>query len=149
MGMNEIQDQIVDEFAALEDSIDKYKLLIRHGALMPAMDNKFRIDKYAIKGCQSKLWIASDVIDGNMTFHADSDSKIVRGMAAVVLKVVNNQPPDKVAKVDLYFINRIGLQNHLSPVRANGLATIVKRIRELADDYLNYSVGENSPQEKN
>ena len=149
MGLNEIQDQIIDEFAALEDSLDKYELLIRHGALMPAMDNKFRIDKYAIKGCQSKLWIASEVIDGNMIFHADSDSKIVRGMAAVVIKVVNSHSPDQVAKAELYFINKIGLQNHLSPVRANGITTIVKRIHELADDYVNHRTGENFPQGKN
>jgi cysteine desulfuration protein SufE len=136
MGINDIQDRIIDEFASLEDSLDKYELLIKHGMQMPVMDNKFKIDKYAIKGCQSRLWIASEVIDGKMIFHADSDSKIVRGMAAVVLKVVNNQSPAQVANVDLYFINKIGLRNHLSPIRANGLATIVKRIYELAKYYV-------------
>jgi len=136
MEINEIQDQIIDEFASLEDNIDKYELLIWHGLQMPPMYEKYRTETYSLKGCQSRLWIASEVIDGKMIFHADSDSKIVRGMAAVVLKVVNNQPPDAVAKTDLYFIKKIGLRNHLSPVRANGLATIVKRIHELAEDYI-------------
>ena len=136
MEINEIQDQIIDEFASLEDNIDKYELLIWHGIQMPAMDEKYKTEKYALKGCQSKLWIASEVIDGKVIFYADSDSKIVRGMAAVVLKVVNNQPPDQVVKADLYFIKKIGLRNHLSPIRANGLATIVKRIHELAEIYV-------------
>jgi cysteine desulfuration protein SufE len=136
MGINEIQDQIIDEFISLEDNIDKYELLIQYGAQMPAMDEKYKTEEYALKGCQSRLWIASEVIDGRMIFHADSDSKIVRGMAAVVLKVVNNHLAGEVAKADLYFIKKIGLRNHLSPIRANGLATIVKRIHELAEIYI-------------
>jgi len=143
MDINDIQDQIIDEFASLEDRFEKYELLIKHGMQMPAMDKKYKTDRYAVKGCQSRLWIASEVIDGRMIFHADSDSEIVRGMAAVVLKVVNNQSPDQVTKADLYFIYEIGLRNHLSPVRANGLASIVKRIYELA----HYSVTQD--QERN
>ena len=143
MEINDIQDRIIDEFALLEDSFDKYELLIKYGMQMPVMDNKFKIDKYAIKGCQSRLWITAEVINGKMIFHVDSDSKIVRGMSAVVLKVVNNQSPAQVANVDLYFINKIGLRNHLSPIRANGLATIVKRIYEFAEYYVRQDLERN------
>lgn len=143
MEINDIQDQIIDEFALLEDSFDKYELLIKYGMQMPVMDNKFKIDKYAIKGCQSRLWIAAEVINGKMIFHVDSDSKIVRGMSAVLLKVVNNQSPAQVANVDLYFIKKIGLKNHLSPTRANGLATIVNRIYEFAEYYVRQDMARN------
>ena len=134
MNINKIQDQIIDEFARMEDLYDKYELLVAYGKQIPAMDNKYKTEKNEIKNCQSRLWIACEIVDSKMIFHVYSDSEIVRGMAAVVLKVVNNQTPQVVAENDLYFIKGIGLNTLLSPIRANGLATMVKRINELADN---------------
>ena len=140
MDINAIQDQIIDEFSDYEDKMDKYQHLISYGMQLPAMDKKYRTEKYNISGCQSRLWIASERINGKIIFHAESDSQIVRGMVAVVLKVVNHQPPEKITNTDLYFLDAIGLSNHLSPVRANGLATIVKRVYELAGSYVEEDV---------
>lgn len=132
MEMNAIQDRLIREFAPLEDWTEKYENLIAYGMRLPPMDEKHRNEQNAIKGCQSRLWIACEIVGGKMVFHADSNSKIVRGMVALVLEVVNNQPADMIATADLYFLKAIGLTTHLSPVRANGLATIVRRIYELA-----------------
>lgn len=138
MEINDIQDRLIDEFNHCEDWTDKYEMLIAYGIGWSAMEEKFRTDDNAIKGCQSRLWIATEIQDGRMVFYADSDSKIVRGMVAIVLEVLNNQTPEKVAKADLYFLEAIGLSTHLSPVRTNGLATIVKRIYQLAGNYVTH-----------
>lgn len=142
MEINNIQDRIIEEFAALEDLYDKYELLIKYGLQMPAMDKKYKTEKNAIKNCQSRLWIAYEMVDDKMIFHADSDSEIVRGMAAVILKVVNNQTPKFVTKNKLYFINKMGLKTLLSPIRANGLSTIVKHINALAEKQIDQDFGE-------
>jgi len=128
MTINAIQDIIIEDFAALDDWLDKYEYIINLGKELAPLDDRLKIEQNAVKGCQSKVWISSELSGGKINFLADSDAMITRGLIALLLRVLNNQTPEDVANAELYFIDRIGLSSNLSPSRANGLASIVKHM---------------------
>ena len=130
--LQNLQDEVVREFAGLDDWMDKYEYLIELGKSLIPMDNTFKIEANAVSGCQAKVWIAAEVKTGKMRFHAESDTLITKGIIGLLLYVLDQQPPEVIVNADLYFIDRIGLRSNLSPSRANGLASIVKQIKRLA-----------------
>jgi len=137
MGINEMQQQIIEEFFLLEEWFDVYEKLIKLGKQMPVMDEECKNEANLISGCQSRLWMAAAPEEnGKIVYHADSDALIVKGIIALLLKVVNHQPPEEIAVANLYFLDAIGLSSHLSPSRANGLALMVERIKEYARAYV-------------
>ena len=119
--INNIQDQIIEEFTVFTDWMDKYEYLIDLGKDLPAMDEKLKNAQNLIAGCQSKVWINATMHNGAVQFEADSDAVITRGMVALLIRVYNNQTPDSILNSDLYFVDAIGLKANLSPTRANGL----------------------------
>ena len=129
MTINEIQDKIVEEFSLFEDWMDKYNLLIDIGKELVVIDPKYKIKDFLIEGCQSKVWLRPDY-DGNViTFTADSDAIITRGIVALLLKVLSNRTPQEILNSDLYFIEKIGLRQNLSPTRSNGLLSMIRQIK--------------------
>ena len=141
MTINEAQDQIVEEFALYDDWMDKYNYLIELGSELGPLDNAFRNDKYLISGCQSRVWIAAEENEGAITFQADSDALIVKGIISMLLKVLSGHTPQEIMNADLYFIDKIGLAENLSPTRSNGLAALLKQMRLYA---IAYNAKENS-----
>ena len=131
-----VQDNIIKQFEGLE-WLDKYALLISFAKVLEPMDAKFRIEENSISGCQSRVWIISHKEDGRLVFHLDSEAMITRGIMALLLKVVNNRSPREIMDLDLYFIEEIGLKSNLSPARADGLASIIRRIRKVAEGEVN------------
>ena len=134
MSINEIQDEIIEEFSCLDDWMDRYALLIDMGNALPTFPEEKRIDKNLIDGCQSKVWIdASLDIDNTgrkiIRFVGDSDALLVKGIVALLLRVLNEQTPDDIANADLYFIDQIQLREHLSPTRNNGVVAMLKQMR--------------------
>ena len=134
MSINEIQDDIIEEFSCLDDWMDRYALLIDMGNALPTFPEEKRIDKNLIDGCQSKVWIdASLDIDNTgrkiIRFVGDSDALLVKGIVALLLRVLNEQTPDDIANADLYFIDQIQLREHLSPTRNNGVVAMLKQMR--------------------
>jgi cysteine desulfuration protein SufE len=129
MTINEVQDKIIDEFSLFDDWMDKYNLLIDLGKELPVIDPKFKVKDFLIEGCQSKVWLRPDY-DGNMiTFTADSDAIITRGIVALLIKVLSNRTPKEILSSDLYFIEKIGLRQNLSPTRSNGLLSMVRQMK--------------------
>ena len=135
MTINEIQDGIIEDFSVFEDWMDKYAYLIELGGELPAFDEAHRTDSNLIKGCQSKVWFNAEFIDGKIVFTADSDAIITKGIASLLIKVMSNQTPEDILNADLYFIEKIGLTQHLSPTRSNGLLSMVKQIKIYALAY--------------
>ena len=133
--INELQDEIVEEFLELDDWMDRYQLLIDMGGELEPMDDSMKTEQNLIDGCQSRVWINADCIDGRLVMTAESDALIVKGIIALLLRVLNNQTPRDILDSDLYFIDRIGLRDHLSPTRSNGLLAMVKRIHDYALAY--------------
>lgn len=131
MTINEIQDEIIEEFAFLDDWMDKYEYIIELGKDLPLIDVQYKTEDYLIKGCQSLVWLHADESnkDGQVKFTADSDAIITKGLIALMIRVLSNQQPADIAKADLYFIDKIGLKEHLSPTRANGLLSMVKQMK--------------------
>lgn len=129
MSLDQKQQQIIDEFSIYDDWMDKYEYLIEIGKDLPVIDERFRTDDKLIEGCQSKVWLHSEINDGLMHFYADSDAIITKGIIALLIRVFDNETPQNIATCDPYFIREIGLQEHLSPTRANGLASMVKRMK--------------------
>lgn len=132
MTINEIQDEIIEEFTALDDWMDRYQMLIDLGEEQAPLADADKTEQNLIDGCQSRVWILCEEKDGKLHFRADSDALIVKGLVALVLQVVNDHRPDEIYAADLYFIERIGLRDHLSPTRSNGLLAMVKQIRMYA-----------------
>ncbi len=132
MTINQIQDQIVEEFTELEDWMDRYALLIELGGEVPPLEDSEKKNEHLIEGCQSRVWIVCNEQDGVMQLKADSDALITKGIAALMLRVFDQQPPCEVAKADLYFIEQIGFKEHLSPTRSNGLMSMVATIKQKA-----------------
>jgi len=131
----EIQDEIINEFSLFEDWMDKYNLLIDLGKELPVIDPKFKVKDFLIEGCQSKVWLHPD-FDGNLiTFTADSDAIITRGIVALLIKVLSNRTPEEILSTDLYFIEKIGLRQNLSPTRSNGLLSMVRQMKLYAMAY--------------
>ena len=132
MTINEIQDEIIDEFSGLDDWMDKYQLLIDLGNEQEPLDEKYKIESNLIDGCQSRVWLQADYVDGKLNFTAESDALIVKGIVALLIRVLSGHPPQEILDADLYFIEKIGLKEHLSPTRSNGLLAMVKQMRVYA-----------------
>lgn len=132
MTINEIQDEIIDEFVDIEDWMDRYAYIIDLGNALPPIDEAYKTPEHIIEGCQSRVWLNA-VMDGeNIVYTADSDAIIVKGIISMLIKVLSGHTPDEVLNADLYFIDRIGLSEHLSPTRSNGLVAMVKQMRMYA-----------------
>ncbi len=129
MTIKEIQDSIIDEFSLFDDWMDKYNLLIDLGKELPVIDPKYKVKDFLIEGCQSKVWLHPDYNQGLITFTADSDAIITRGIVALLIKVLSNRSPDEIITSDLYFIDKIGLRQNLSPTRSNGLLSMVRQMK--------------------
>ena len=132
MTINEIQDEIIDEFSGLDDWMDKYQLLIDLGNEQEPLDEKYKIESNLIDGCQSRVWLQADYVDGKINFTAESDALIVKGIVALLIRVLSGHTPQEILDADLYFIAPIGLKEHLSPTRSNGLLAMVKQMRVYA-----------------
>lgn len=137
MTINEAQDEVIEEFNDFTDWMDKYQLLIDLGGELNALGEQYKNDDNLIDGCQSRVWIQCDVNDGQLFFTADSDALIVKGIIALLIKVLSGHTAKEILDADLYFIDRIGLKDHLSPTRSNGLLAMVKRIKSYALVYSN------------
>jgi len=127
------QQEIIQEFSELADWFEKYEYLIKLGKTLGPMDEKYKKDENLIGGCQSNVWIISEFIDDKIQYCADSDSLIVKGLISLILRVLNNQRPEEIIHTELFFINKIGLDSSLSPSRINGMMSIIKKIKELAE----------------
>ena len=132
MTTSEVQDQIIDEFSVFDEWLDKYDYLIELSRELPAIDEKHRTDQYVIKGCQSRVWVDAEMRDGRIYYTADSDAIITKGIIALLIRVLSGRTPQEVLDADLYFIDRIGLRENLSPTRANGLVAMIKQMRMYA-----------------
>ena len=133
--LNETQNDIVEEFSVFEDWLDRYNYLIELGNDLPEIDPKYRTNEFLINGCQSKVWLHADLVDGKMEFKADSDAIIVKGIVALLVKVLNGRTPGEIMENELHFIEDIGLRQNLSPTRSNGLLAMVKKMRLYALAY--------------
>ena len=129
MTINEIQDELIDDFAFFEDWMAKYEYLIQLGKELPIIDDRYKTDEYLIKGCQSKVWLHAEYQNGEVIFTADSDAIITKGLVGLMIKVLSEHSPEEIANSELYFIDQIGLKEHLSPTRANGLLSMVKQMK--------------------
>ena len=132
MTIKEIQEEIVDEFSMFEDWMERYEYIIDLGKSLPLIDESYKLDENLIKGCQSKVWIYSDVDADKVVFTADSDAILTKGIVALLLRVFSNQTPKAIIEADTAFIDEIGLKEHLSPTRANGLVSMLKQIKMYA-----------------
>lgn len=129
MTINDIQDEIIGEFEMLGEWMDKYEYIIQLGKELPPMQESLKTDDRLIKGCQSRVWLHADFSEGILKFTADSDALITKGLVALMIRVLSGHTPKSIAEADIYFIERIGLQNHLSPTRANGLLSMLKQMK--------------------
>ena len=132
MTINEIQDEIIEEFSGFDDWMDKYQLLIDLGNEQEPLEEKYKTEQNLIDGCQSRVWLQADYKDGIIHFRAESDALIVKGIVALLIRVLSDHTPHEILDADLYFIDEIGLKEHLSPTRSNGLVAMVKQIRMYA-----------------
>ena len=132
MTINEIQDEIIEEFSGLDDWMDKYQLLIDLGNELAPLDERYKTEQNLIDGCQSRVWLQADLVDGLIHFAAESDALIVKGIVSLLIRVLSDHTPQEILDADLYFIEEIGLKEHLSPTRSNGLVAMVKQIRAYA-----------------
>jgi len=132
MTINEIQDEIIEEFSGFDDWMDKYQLLIDLGNEQAPLDEKYKTEQNLIDGCQSRVWLQADYEDGKIRFTAESDALIVKGIVALLIRVLSGHTPQEILDADLYFIEEIGLKEHLSPTRSNGLVAMVKQMRVYA-----------------
>ena len=135
MSINEIQDEVIAEFSDFDDWMDRYQLLIDLGNEQEPLDEAYKTEENLIEGCQSRVWLQCDEADGKLLFRAESDALIVKGIIALLIKVVSGHTPDEILDTDLYFIDRNGLREHLSPTRSNGLLSMVKQMRMYALAY--------------
>jgi len=135
MTINEIQDSIIEEFSLFDDWMDKYNLLIEMGRDLPIIDPGFKTRDFLIEGCQSKVWLHPSYDGQKITFTADSDAIITRGIVALLIRVLSNRTPEEIISADLYFIDKIGLRQNLSPTRSNGLLSMVRQIKLYAIAY--------------
>jgi cysteine desulfuration protein SufE len=132
MTINEIQDAIIEEFEDFDDWMDRYQLLIDLGSEQEPLAEQYKTPQNLIDGCQSRVWLQADLVDGKVRFQAESDALIVKGIVALLIRVLDNQTPQDIMAADLYFIERIGLREHLSPTRSNGLLAMLKQMKMYA-----------------
>lgn len=132
MSINELQDEVIAEFNDFDDWMDRYQLLIDLGNEQEPLDERYKTKQNLIEGCQSRVWLQADEEEGKLVFRAESDAVIVKGIIALLIKVLSGHTPEEILNADLYFIDKIGLRDHLSPTRSNGLLSMVKQIRMYA-----------------
>ncbi len=132
MTINEIQDEIIEEFNVFDDWMDKYSLIIDMGNNLTPLDEQYKTNQNLIEGCQSRVWITAQMKDGKVHFEGESDAIIVKGIVSLLFRVLNNQTPNDILNNELYFIKEIGLQEHLSPTRSNGLVSMLKQMKLFA-----------------
>ena len=132
MTINELQDQIIDDFSAFDDWMDKYQMLIELGNSLEPLDEKYKTPQNIIEGCQSRVWLQADYNDGIIHFSGESDAVIVKGLVSLLIQVLSDHTPDEILNSELYFIEEIGLREHLSPTRSNGLLSMVKQMKVYA-----------------
>lgn len=135
MSITEIQNEIIDEFAMFEDWMQRYEYMIELGKTLPLIDDQFRTDDNLIKGCQSKVWLHAEMVNNKVIFTADSDAIITKGIIAILVRVFSNQGPQEIIDAKTDFIDEIGLKEHLSPTRANGLVSMIKQLKMYAIAY--------------
>ena len=140
MTIKELQDQLIDDFSLFDSWMDKYEYIIQLGKELPPIEEKYKTDENLIRGCQAQVWLHADYKDGRLYFTADSDAIITKGLVSMVIKVLSGFTPEEIAREDIYFIDAIGLKNHLSPTRSNGLASMVKQIKMYALAYQSRSL---------
>ena len=129
MTINELQDNIIEEFSVFDDWMDKYALLIDLGNSLPPLDEKYKTESNLIEGCQSRVWLQADYADGKIVFQGESDAVIVKGIVSLLIQILSGHTPQEILDADLYFIEKVGLKEHLSPTRSNGLVAMVKQMR--------------------
>ena len=129
MTIKEIQDELIEDFAFYQDWMEKYEYIIQLGKEVPLISEEYKTEDYIIKGCQSKVWLFADLKDGKIHFTADSDAIITKGLVSLMVKVLSGHTPEEIVNADLHFIDEIGLKEHLSPTRANGLLSMVKQMK--------------------
>lgn len=132
MTINEIQDEIIAEFSDFDDWMDRYQMLIDMGSEQEPLEEKYKTEQNLIDGCQSRVWLQADLVDGMVHFRAESDALIVKGIVALLVRVLSGHTPQEILDADLYFIDRIGLHEHLSPTRSNGLSAMLKQMKVYA-----------------
>lgn len=137
MTIKEIQDSIVEEFSMFDDWMDRYSMLIEMGKDCPIIDAQYRNDNYLINGCQSRVWLHAEMKDGKIYFSADSDAVITKGIINLLIKVLSGQTPKDIVEADMSFLDEIGLKEHLSPTRSNGLLSMVKQMMLYAEVFNN------------
>ena len=135
MIIDELQEEIIDEFDMFEDWMERYEYIIEMGKSLPLIDEKYKTNENLIKGCQSKVWLHASLIDDKLIFSADSDAILTKGIIALLLRVYSGQSPQDILNSDAFFIDKIGLKEHLSPTRANGLLSMVKQLKLYALAY--------------
>ncbi len=127
--INDIQNEIIEDFSLFDDWMEKYEYIIDMGKNLPLIDDQYKTDDYIIKGCQSKVWLRAEKEGGRVNFYADSDAVITKGIISMLIKVLSGQKAEEIANADLYFIDKIGLKEHLSPTRSNGLVSMIKQMK--------------------
>lgn len=132
MTINEIQEQIIEDFSYYEDWMEKYEHIISLGKELPLIEEQYKTEENLIKGCQSRVWLHADYKDGIVYFTADSDAIITKGLVSLMISVLSGQSPKDIANADIYFIDKIGLKSHLSPTRSNGLLAMLKQMKMYA-----------------
>ena len=129
MNINQLQDELIEDFSFFEDWMQKYDFIIQFAKELPIIDDQYKVDEYKIKGCQSQVWLKPEQKDGIVYFKADSDALITKGLVSLMIKVLSGHKAEDIAKADLYIIDKIGFKDHLSPTRANGLLSMVKQMK--------------------
>ena len=132
MTINELQNNVIEECADFDDWMDKYALLIDLGNSLPPLEEKYKTESNLIEGCQSRVWLQADYVDGKILFKGESDAVIVKGIVSLLISILSDHTPQEILDADLYFIEKIGLKEHLSPTRSNGLVAMVKQMRMYA-----------------
>ena len=132
MTINELQNNVIEEFADFDDWMDKYALLIDLGNSLPPLEEKYKTESNLIEGCQSRVWLQADYVDGKILFKGESDAVIVKGIVSLLISILSDHTPQEILDADLYFIEKIGVKEHLSPTRSNGLVAMVKQMRMYA-----------------
>lgn len=136
MTIKEIEEEIVDEFSMFEEWDEKYEYIIELGKNLPLIDNKYKTENFKVNGCQSQVWVKPEFENGIVTFKADSDAIITKGLIALLIRVLSGHKPEEIAEAELTFLNKIGLKEHLSPTRSNGLVSMIGRMKTEAKKYL-------------
>ena len=132
MTINELQDNVIEEFSDFDDWMDKYALLIDLGNSLPPLEEKYKTESNLIEGCQRRVWLQADYVDGKILFKGESDAVIVKGIVSLLISILSDHTPQEILDADLYFIEKSGLKEHLSPTRSNGLVAMVKQMRMYA-----------------